>query len=79
MCMDIVLSSGFLAFASHIGFLRALEEADAPVKGVCGTSSGALVGALWASGLSTQEIERELFRDRPMSQISFHPYIKGIM
>ena len=75
MCMDIVLSSGFLAFASHIGFLRALEEADAPVKGVCGTSSGALVGALWASGLSTQEIERELFRDRPMSQISFHPYI----
>ncbi len=73
--MDVILSSGFLAFASHIGFLRALEEEDVPVEGICGTSSGALVGALWASGLSTEEIEKELFQERPISQISLHPYI----
>ena len=73
--MDVILSSGFLAFASHIGFLRALEEADVSVEGICGTSSGALVGGLWASGLSTHEIEREVFRGRPISQLSLNPYI----
>jgi predicted acylesterase/phospholipase RssA len=70
--MDVILSSGFLAFASHIGFLRALEEADVSVEGLCGTSSGALVGAMWMSGMSTSDIETELFRDMPLSQISFH-------
>lgn len=73
--MDVILSSGFLAFASHIGFLRALEEADVPVEGICGTSSGALVGALWVSGLSTHAIEKEVFQGRPISQLSLHPYI----
>ena len=75
VCVDVILSSGFLAFASHIGFLRAIEEAKVPVAGVCGTSSGALVGSLWASGLSTYEIEREIFQGRPFSHLSFHPYI----
>lgn len=77
--MDIILSSGFLAFASHIGFLRALEEAQIPVSGVCGTSSGALVGALWLAGLSSQEIEEELFRTRPLTNLSLHPFFwKGL-
>ena len=63
--MDIILSSGFLAFASHIGFLRSIEEKKLVVEGICGTSSGALVGALWAAGLSTKEIEQELFSSPP--------------
>ena len=72
--MDIILSSGFLAFASHIGFLRALEEADVSIEGVCGTSSGALVGALWLAGMSSDEIEKELFRSRPFSHLAFNPF-----
>ncbi|MAA78704.1 MAG: hypothetical protein CL916_05550 [Deltaproteobacteria bacterium] len=80
VCVDVILSSGFLAFASHIGFLRALEEANIPVDGVCGTSSGALVGALWVSGLSTQEIEKEIFRGRPISLLSLNPYVwRGLL
>ena len=73
--MDVILSSGFLAFASHIGFLRALEEADVSVEGICGTSSGALIGSLWASGMSTHDIEKEVFRGRPISRLSINPYI----
>jgi len=64
--MDIILSSGFLAFASHIGFLRAIEEEGSTVDAICGTSSGALVGALWAAGMSTKEIEQELFSRPPL-------------
>jgi len=63
--MDIILSSGFLAFASHIGFLRAIEDEERPVEAICGTSSGALVGALWAAGMSSKEIEAELFSRAP--------------
>ena len=72
--MDIILSSGFLAFASHIGFLRALEEEQIPITGVCGTSSGALVGALWLAGMSSHEIEKELFRTRPFTHLSLNPF-----
>lgn len=37
--MDVVLSSGFLSFANHAGFLRAVEEVrpDFHVTSVSGT------------------------------------------
>ena len=50
------------------------------MDGVCGTSSGALVGALWVSGLSTHEIEKEVFQGRPISLLSLNPYIwRGLL
>ena len=70
--MDIILSSGFLAFARHIGVLRAVEQAAAPIDGVFGTSSGAMVGALWAAGLSSHAIEDELGEIRPISLMGGH-------
>ena len=54
--VDLVLSSGFLAFARHAGFLRAVEEAGATVEALTGTSSGSVVGALWAAGMPAQDI-----------------------
>lgn len=64
--IDLVLSSGFLAFARQAGFLRAVEDAGLPVGGVCGTSSGALAGAMWAAGHSATAIARELSARRPV-------------
>jgi predicted acylesterase/phospholipase RssA len=69
---DLVLSSGFLAFARHIGVLRALEEQRIPLSGICGTSSGALVGALAAAGLSSDAIAAELSRQRPVALLRLH-------
>jgi predicted acylesterase/phospholipase RssA len=37
---DIILSSGFLAFARHGGFVKALEDFEVPYHRVVGTSSG---------------------------------------
>ncbi len=65
--MDLVLSSGFLAFAGHCGFLRAIEESGVEVDGICGTSSGALVGALWAAGIPATEIGDRLSSRRPFT------------
>ena len=60
MRRDLILSSGFLAFARHVGFLVAVEEAGVEVEAVCGTSSGALVAALWAAGMPAERIGEEL-------------------
>jgi predicted acylesterase/phospholipase RssA len=70
--VDLVLSSGFLAFARHIGFLQAVEDRGVEVGAVVGTSSGALVGALWAAGLSPSAIAEELGAKAPIRSIGFH-------
>lgn len=66
MHRDLILSSGFLAFARHVGFLRAVEEAELAVDAVCGTSSGALVAALWAAGMPAAQIGAELSAHPPI-------------
>ena len=63
--MDLILSSGFLAFARHCGFLRAVEEAELPIEAVIGTSSGALIGSLWAAGIPAEDIARRVAEEPP--------------
>lgn len=70
MAVDLVLSSGFLAFAEQAGFLRAVEESGLEVAGVCGTSSGALAGSLWAAGMPAEDVLAELTRNTPLSQVA---------
>ena len=70
--MDVLLSSGFLAFARHIGFRRALLNKSIDVSGICGTSSGSVVGALWANGMAESEMIELLNVPRPLSQVDFH-------
>jgi NTE family protein len=55
----LALSGGAVRAAGHVGAICALAEAGVPVAGVVGTSAGAFVGALFASGrYSTAELER---------------------
>jgi NTE family protein len=56
----LVLSGGGAKGAIHIGVIRALEDSGIPIDYIAGTSAGAIVGGLYASGYSTEEIE-ELF------------------
>jgi NTE family protein len=68
-----VLSGGGARGAAHIGVLLELEEMGVPVDFVVGTSMGALIGGLYASGYSPAAIQssvleldwREVFTDRP--------------
>src|SRR4030095_8686973 len=70
--IGLVLSGGGARGAAHVGVIRALEHLHVPIDAVAGTSMGAVVGWLYAAGLSGDEIEevfrrfewQELFRDR---------------
>ena len=55
--IGLVLGGGGGKGMAHIGVLKVLEELRIPVDYIAGTSMGAIVGALYASGLSTGEIE----------------------
>ena len=68
----LVLAGGGAKGAAHIGVLRALEELHVPVDIVTGTSMGAYVAGLYATGMNAQDIEKlvlsidwnEGYRDR---------------
>ncbi|KIE21041.1 serine protease [Vibrio sinaloensis] len=53
----VVLAGGGAKGAAHIGVLKALEEMRVPVDFITGTSMGAYVGGLYATGMSADEIE----------------------
>lgn len=56
--VGLVLSGGGARGLSHIGAIKALEENNIPIDFITGTSSGALVGALYAMGYSPTQIEQ---------------------
>jgi NTE family protein len=69
----LVLSGGGARGMAHIGVLKVLEELKVPIDCIAGTSMGAVVGGLYASGMSAAQIDttmrsvdwQEAFRDLP--------------
>lgn len=55
--VGVVLSGGGAAALSHVGFLKALEEEGVPIDYITGTSMGAFIGAMYASGHSPETID----------------------
>jgi NTE family protein len=55
--VGVVLSGGGATALAHVGFLRALEEHDIPVDYIGGTSMGAVIAAMYASGYSAAQID----------------------
>jgi len=58
----LVLSGGGSRGVAHIGVIRALEERGIKIDYVVGTSMGAMIGAMYASGMTADEMEA-YFRD----------------
>lgn len=55
--VGIALSGGVVRGFAHIGALRVLEEAGIPVHAVAGTSVGAIMGAIYATGMRLSYVE----------------------
>lgn len=71
--VGLVLSGGGARGAAHVGVLKVLDELRIPIDAIAGTSMGAVVGGLYASGMPIADIEKLLrsvnwedaFKDRP--------------
>jgi NTE family protein len=71
--IGLVLSGGGARGAAHVGVLKVLDEMRVPIDAIAGTSMGAVVGGLYATGMSAADIEKlissinwqDAFRDRP--------------
>jgi len=55
--VGLALSSGAAAGFAHIGVLSALEKEGVPIDMIAGTSTGALIGALYAQDKDINEIK----------------------
>ncbi len=55
--VGLVLGGGGARGAAHIGVLRELERMRVPIDAIAGTSMGAIVGGLYASGMTAAELE----------------------
>jgi len=56
--LGVALGSGGAYGFSHIGVLKALERNNIALDIVCGTSTGAIIAALWAVGFNFKDIEK---------------------
>lgn len=55
--VGLVLSGGGAKGLAHIGALKVIEEAGVKIDYIGGTSMGAIIGALYASGYSANELD----------------------
>ena len=64
VAIGLALGGGFARGIAHVGVLKVLEEENIPIRVICGTSVGALIGACYCSGLSAAEMEEVARRTR---------------
>ncbi|MEZ5979344.1 MAG: patatin-like phospholipase family protein [Planctomycetota bacterium] len=66
--VGLVLSGGGARGAAHVGVIEVLERLHVPVDLVVGTSMGSIVGGLYASGYSPEEM-REIVESADWAQL----------
>lgn len=58
--IGLVLGGGGARGSAHVGVLKVLEELRIPIDYIAGNSMGAIVGGLYAEGMTPDQIEHEL-------------------
>jgi NTE family protein len=76
--LGLALGGGSALGFAHIGVLKALEENNISVDFISGTSAGAVIGALYAFGISFKDIEQEAEQLDWIKLTKLHPSSLGI-
>ncbi len=66
--VGVALSGGGARAIANLGVLKALVENDIPIDLITGTSMGSIIGSLYSSGLSIEQIE-EIITNLPFSSL----------
>ncbi len=78
MNVTITLSGAAVRGAFHLGVLQAIDDLHVNISALCGASSGALIAASYASGVSPKE-QLELFKSQAFRKsIRFNFFKNGI-
>ncbi len=70
--VGVVLGGGAALGVAHVGVIRVLEKENIPVDMIVGSSIGALIGALWATGRNAEQLEvvaREFESKKSLSKL----------
>ena len=70
--VGLVLGGGGARGGAHIGVLKELERMRIPVDAIAGTSMGAIVGGLYATGMSAAELESLISKLRAELEPEIH-------
>ncbi|MEO8088492.1 MAG: patatin-like phospholipase family protein, partial [Bacteroidota bacterium] len=65
--VGLVLSGGGARGMAHVGVIKALEENHIPIDFIAGTSSGAIIGSMYAQGYSANQIDSIVNSDEFLS------------
>jgi NTE family protein len=77
----VIMGGGAAKGFAHVGAWKAIQEAEIPVAGIIGTSTGAMMGAAFAGGRSVEELEEhsQRFRRRDVMKLNRRSvWINGI-
>ncbi len=74
--IGLVLSGGGAKGIAHIGALKVIEEAGVELDFIAGSSMGAIVGGLYASGYSATELD-SIFRNTDFNEIIQDNFPRG--
>lgn len=66
--VGLVLSGGGAKGMAHIGVLKVIDSLGVPIDYIAGTSMGAIIGSLYASGYSGKELD-SIFRETNFDDI----------
>ena len=75
--VGLVLSGGGAKGMAHIGALKVIEEAGIKIDYIGGTSMGAIVGALYASGYSANQLD-SIFRNIDFNRLISDNLPRGV-
>ncbi|MBS1609514.1 MAG: patatin-like phospholipase family protein, partial [Bacteroidetes bacterium] len=76
--IGIVLSGGGVRGFAHLGLLKYLDELGIKIDAVSGVSAGAIVGALYASGISPDDILAVMKKNKYFSFSDFSVRKEGL-
>ncbi|MFY0607801.1 MAG: patatin-like phospholipase family protein [Cyclobacteriaceae bacterium] len=79
MKIGIALSGGGALGAAHVGALKAIEEAELKIHHMTGISAGAIVGALYCSGNSPNDMVSYFEMDSLMELITLKGLETGLV
>ncbi len=74
--IGLVLSGGGAKGLAHVGALKVIEEAGVELDFIAGSSMGAIVGGLYASGYSATELD-SIFRNTDFNEIIQDNFPRG--